>query len=89
MNFLGFFYCLILINKKGFIMKYLTSKFGVVSTLLVSTLFASNAMAVDFSSLTSAVDFSSAITAILLVFAGLAGVFIAMKGARLIIGALR
>lgn len=43
----------------------------------------------DFSTLTASVDFSTAIAAILLVMAGLAGVYIVMKGGSLILSKLR
>lgn len=43
----------------------------------------------DFATLTAAVDFGTAITAILLVMAGLAGVYIVMKGGSLILSKLR
>jgi hypothetical protein len=55
------------------------------------TLAAGNAMAAapDFSSLTAAVDYSTAITAVLLVAAGLAGVYIVIAGIRLILPMLK
>jgi hypothetical protein len=43
----------------------------------------------DFTTLTDSVDFSTAIAAILLVMAGLAGVYIVMKGGSLILSKLR
>jgi hypothetical protein len=43
----------------------------------------------DFSSLTSSLDFSTVITAVLLVMAGLAGVYIVVKGGSLILNAIR
>lgn len=52
---------------------------------------AGSAMAapVDYSTLTTAVDFSTSITAIITVFAALALVYVAMKGAKFVISALR
>jgi hypothetical protein len=47
------------------------------------------AAAPDFSSLTSAVDYSTAISAILLVAAGIAGVAIVVYGIKLIIPMIR
>jgi hypothetical protein len=58
--------------------------FGLV--VLLSNL--ANAAGVDFTSLTSAVDFSSVITAVLLVFAAIAGVGVAFKGGKMILKAL-
>lgn len=43
----------------------------------------------DFTSLTSAVDFTTVIAAILLVAAALAGVDIVIKGAKMILAAIR
>lgn len=43
----------------------------------------------DFSTLTAAVDYSTAIAAILLVMAGLAGVYIVMSGGSMILRKLR
>jgi hypothetical protein len=53
--------------------------------------FAGNALAAapDFSSLTAAVDYSTAISAILLVAAGIAGVAIVVYGIKLIIPMIR
>lgn len=60
--------------------------------LLVSILsfFAMSAYATppDFTSLTAAVDWSTAITAVLLVFASLAGFAIVWKGGKKILSAL-
>ncbi len=50
---------------------------------------ASFAVAPDFSTLTDAVDYSTAITAILTVFAALAGVYIVMAGGSLILSKIR
>jgi len=47
------------------------------------------AVAPDFTSLTASIDFSTAISAILLVMAALAGVYIIMKGGDLILSKLR
>lgn len=43
----------------------------------------------DFSTLTASIDFSTAVTAILGIGAALAIAYIAMKGVRLVLGALR
>lgn len=66
-------------------------KMAVAGLALVTGFFAAAASAapVDFTSLTSSVDFSSVITAILLVAAALMGVYIAWKGAKMIISAVR
>lgn len=50
---------------------------------------AAYAVPVDLTTLTAAVDFSTAITAILLVAAALAGVYIAWKAAKMVLAALR
>lgn len=42
-----------------------------------------------FDTLIAAVDFSAATTAVITVFAAIAGILIVMKGAKYIIGALR
>lgn len=47
------------------------------------------AVPVDLTSLTASVDFSTTITAILLVAAALAGVYIAWKAAKMVLGALK
>lgn len=47
------------------------------------------AVPVDLTSVTSAVDFSTVITGLLLVAAALAGVYIAWKGATMIVNAIR
>ena len=47
------------------------------------------AVPVDLSSVTDAVDFSTVISSLLLVAAALAGVYIAWKGAKMILGAIR
>ncbi|MCB5206533.1 hypothetical protein [Methylovorus mays] len=44
---------------------------------------------VDFSTLTASVDFSTVITAILAVAAIMVGVYVAWKGARMVISAVR
>lgn len=58
---------------------------------LVTGFFASVASAapVDYTSLTSSVDFSTTIAAILLVSAALMGIYIAWKGAKMIIHAVK
>lgn len=43
----------------------------------------------DFSSLTSAVDFSTVITAIMAIAAALAGVYVVMRGADMVLSKLR
>lgn len=43
----------------------------------------------DFSSLTTAVDLSTVITAIMAIAAVLAGVYVAIKGAKVVIGMIR
>ena len=57
---------------------------------LIAAFFVTSALAAppDFTSLTAAVDFSTAIAAVLLVFAGIAGVAIMWKGGKLILRAL-
>lgn len=47
------------------------------------------AVPVDLTSLTAAVDFSTTTTAILLVAAALAGVYIAWKAAKMVLAAVR
>lgn len=47
------------------------------------------AVPVDLTSVTSAVDFSTVVAALLLVAAALAGVYIAWKGAKMILSAIR
>jgi hypothetical protein len=70
-------------------MKYKLVKIaGVVTSAAVFPLTC-YAEAPDFSTLTDSVDFSTAITAILLVMAGLASVYIVMKGGSLILSKLR
>lgn len=51
--------------------------------------FSASAAGPDFSTLTSAVDFSTVITAILAVFAALAGVFVVTRGGQLILEKIR
>lgn len=64
-----------------------------LSMLLMSmlSLFGVSAFAVpvDLTSLTAAVDFSTATAAILLVFAALAGVYIAWKAGKMVLHALK
>lgn len=60
----------------------------VVSAVLSMAGFA-QAVPVDLTTLTAAVDFSTATSAILLVAAALAGVYIAWKAAKLVLAALR
>ncbi|MBK1889965.1 hypothetical protein Undi14_07935 [Undibacterium sp. 14-3-2] len=43
----------------------------------------------DFSTLTSAVDFSTVITAIMAISATLMGVYIAIKGAKTVVGMIK
>jgi len=66
---------------------------ALVLTAFVSMLgfgaMAANATAPDFSTLTAAVDFSTVITAILLVMAGLAGVYIIWVGGGMILTKLK
>lgn len=64
-------------------------KFLLAALALFAISFAANATGPDFSSLTTAVDFSTTITAILGVFAGLAGVFIIIRGGTLILDKIR
>lgn len=47
------------------------------------------AVPVDLTTVTAAVDFSTVIAAMLLVAAALAGVYIAWKGAKMILNAIR
>ena len=61
-------------------------------TAAVVSLFTSKpamAVPVDLTSVTNAVDFSTVVTALLLVAAALAGVYIAWKGAKMILIAIR
>jgi hypothetical protein len=59
----------------------------------VSVISATNANAatspVDFSTLTASIDFSTVITAILAIAAIMVGVYVAWKGARMVISAVR
>lgn len=71
---------------KSFI-KIIFLSFAFLLGFLVSP--ASFAAAPDFSTLTDAVDYSTAITAILTVFAALAGVYIVMAGGSLILSKIR
>jgi len=59
--------------------------------LLFTAVFSASASAagVDFSSLTTAVDFSTAITAIVAIGAALAGAYVAFKGVKIVVTALR
>jgi hypothetical protein len=50
---------------------------------------ASAGTGVDFTSLTTSVDFTTATTAVLAVFAALATLYVAMKGGRLVLRAIR
>lgn len=43
----------------------------------------------SFTTLTAAVDFSTVISSVLTVFAALAGVYIVMKGGRMILGSIK
>ena len=56
-------------------------------TLLVP--FPAHAEAPDFSQLTSGVDFSSVITAVMAVGVVLMGVYVAIKGARIVLSMVR
>jgi hypothetical protein len=58
---------------------------AVISALAINA----NATSPDFTSLTSAVDFTTVIAAVLLVAAAIAGVDIVIKGAKIILRALR
>lgn len=62
---------------------------GVVVATVAAVPALSFAAAPDFTTLTASVDFSTATAAILLVMAGLAGVYIVMKGGALILSKLR
>ena len=44
---------------------------------------------IDYTTLTTSVDFTTAITAVMTVFAALATVYVAMKGGRLVLRAIR
>lgn len=59
---------------------------GLLATTFVS--FSAHAEPPSFTSLTSAVDYSTAIAAVLLVFAGIAGIAIVWKGGKLILRAM-
>jgi hypothetical protein len=75
--------------KGVFFMKTKLLKMGGVVTSAVLMPLSAFAEAPDFTSLTSAIDFSTAVTAVLLVMAGLAGVYIVMAGGNLILSRLR
>ncbi|MBF0751057.1 MULTISPECIES: major capsid protein [unclassified Pasteurella] len=61
--------------------KLIKKSLVVLGTLLVG----STAFAVDFSQMTSSVDFSSAVTAVLSIGGALAGVHLAIAGARAVL----
>ncbi len=69
-------------------MKQLKTKLALVATSFGLVLGA-HAAGPDFTTLTTAVDFSTVITAVLAVAALLAAVYVAMKGARLVLGFIR
>jgi len=48
-----------------------------------------SAAGIDFTTLTTSVDFTTATTAVLAVFAALATLYVAMKGGRLVLRAIR
>lgn len=62
---------------------------GVVVAVAASVPVVALAAGTDYTSLTAAVDYSTAIAAVLLVCAGLAGVYIALSGAKMILQKLR
>lgn len=68
-------------------MKTQNKFYVLISILVVTLLFASgaNATGPDYSSLTSAVDFAAAGTAVLAVYAGLAGLGVLVMGGSLIV----
>ncbi|GHU39158.1 hypothetical protein AGMMS50256_38860 [Betaproteobacteria bacterium] len=70
-------------------MLYLFSALASFLMVPFGVAFAADGTPPDFSTLTSSVDFSTAITAVLLVMAGLAGVFIVIRGGKLILSMLR
>lgn len=68
-------------------------KFLLVLIAAAMSLFGASAFAVvapvDLTAVTAAVDFSTVISGVLLVAAALAGVYIAWKGAKMILTAIR
>lgn len=62
---------------------------GLAALLGLSQSPAASAAPVDFTALTASVDFSTVVAAILLVAAALMGVYIAWKGAKMIIAAVK
>jgi hypothetical protein len=64
-------------------------KMGLLALPAVLASGVANAQAVDYTDLTAAVDFSTTIEAIIVVFAALALVYVAYKGGRFVLRALR
>lgn len=69
--------------------RYQAAKAMVVSGALTLAAGLSHAAAPDFSGMTSQIDWTTAITAILLVAGGLAGVYVIMTGSSLINGKIK
>jgi hypothetical protein len=67
--------------------KTLFARVGVVVAGVAAS--AAHAAGPDFSSLTSAVDWGTASAAVLAISAGVAGVYIIMAGAKLILGTVK
>lgn len=65
----------------------LLSRAGVVAAGVTAS--AAHAAGPDFSSLTGAVDWGTASAAVLAISAGVAGVYILMAGAKLILGTVK
>lgn len=62
---------------------------GALVSFMSIAVSANAATGPDFSSLTGAVDFSTIIAAVLLIAAGLAGLDLIIKGAKVILSAIR
>jgi hypothetical protein len=69
-------------------MKFIKSALGAVASLF-GMVGAAHAAPPDFSTLTTAVDFSTVVTAIMAVAAALVVVYVAWKGAKMVISAVR
>ena len=73
-------------NKK---LKLLAVRGGAVAAAGVATAANAQAAGTDFSTLTSGIDFSTVTTGILAVAATLITVYVAIKGAKILIGMVR
>jgi hypothetical protein len=68
-------------------MKLFTKSAIVLSSVLGAV--AANAAAPDFSTLTSSVDFATVVTAVLAIAGLIAAVFVAVRGAKMVLGMIR